>query len=182
LDGSVDDGIRWRSSGRWILKGVVMRRVWWLSVVAICLAVAVFPSAAAANQPAVVETVPVAGEQFVCEDATYTLVSGEIHFIVHEGESASGNQNFTLTIAPQNVLAESSTSEGTFRIVGAFWVGSTFNAKKGTFQFTLTDHFQIIDQSGGTVGDVQVTSHVTFVPPDTIIVKDFNFGTCSSPE
>ncbi|MGH2580864.1 MAG: hypothetical protein ACRDGP_08475, partial [Actinomycetota bacterium] len=149
----------------------------------IAASLAVVPSTAGASEPAVTETIPVGGEQFVCDDATYTLVSGEIHFIVHEGSSASGNENFTLT-APQNVLAVSddpSTEGETFRIVGAFWVGGTLNAKKGTAQFTVTDHFQIVDGGGGTVGDVQVTSHATFVPPDKLVVKDFNFGTCSSP-
>jgi hypothetical protein len=29
---------------------------------------------------------------------------------------------------------------------------------------------------------VQVTSHITFRPPDKLVIKDFNFGTCSSPE
>jgi len=74
---------------------------------------------AMADEPAVTETFPVAGDQFVCEDATYTLVSGVVHFIVHEGSSTSGNENFTLTIAPQNVLAVSNdpAAEGeTFRI------------------------------------------------------------------
>jgi hypothetical protein len=156
-----------------------MKRSLWAALIAMGLVLA--PGAAMANQPAVTETIPVAGEQFVCEDATYTLVSGDIRFVVHEGQSASGNRNFTLTISPSNVLAENEDGE-TFRLAGAFWVGDTFNAKKGTFQFTVTDHFQIIDQGGGTVGDVQVTSHVTFVPPDRINVKDFNFGTCSSPE
>jgi hypothetical protein len=159
-----------------------MRRARWLSVVAACLAIGVLSSAAAANQPAVVETVPVAGEQFVCEDATYTLVSGEVRFILHEGESASGNQNFTITIAPAKVEAVSSTTGETVSIVGAFWAGFTANAKTGGFQGTTTDHFQVISKGEGTIGDVQVTSHITFRPPDKFNVKDFNFGTCSSPE
>jgi hypothetical protein len=156
-----------------------MKRTLWAALVAGCLVLA--PTAALANQPAVTETVPVDGEQFVCEDATYTLVSGDIRFVLHEGQSASGNENFTVTISPSNVLAENEEGE-TFRLAGAFWVGGTFNAKKGLFQFTVTDHFQIVEQGGGTVGDVQVTSHITFVPPDQINIKDFNFGTCSSPE
>jgi hypothetical protein len=159
-----------------------MRRVWLFSVVAVCLAVAVLPSAAAANQPAVVETVPVAGEQFVCEDATYTLVSGEVRFILHEGESTSGNQNFTITIAPARVEAVSRATGETVSIVGAFWAGFTANAKTGGFQGTTTDHFQVISEGEGTIGDVQVTSHITFRPPDKFTIKEFDFGTCSSPE
>ena len=155
-----------------------MKRTLWAALVAGALVLA--PTAALANQPAVTETFPVSGEQFVCEDATYTLVSGDIRFVLHEGRSASGNENFTLTISPSNVLAENEEGE-TFRLAGAFWVGSTFNAKKGTFQFTVTDHFQIVERGGGTVDDVQVTAHVTFVPPDKFNIKDFNFGTCASP-
>jgi hypothetical protein len=159
-----------------------MKRSLWAVLVAVCLVLV--PAGAMANQPAQTETFPVAGEQFVCEDATYTLVSGEIHFTLHEGESSSGNQNFTITITPRNVLAESSdpAAEGdTFRIAGAFWAGFTANAKTGGFQGTTTDHFQIIAKGKGTIGDVQVTSHITFRPPDKFNIKEFDFGTCSSP-
>ena len=156
-----------------------MKRTLWAALVAGCLVLA--PTAALANQPAVTETFPVAGEQFVCEDATYTLVSGEIHFTLHEGESASGNQNFTITIAPRNVEAVSSTTGETVSIVGAFWAGFTANAKTGGFQGTTTDHFQVISKGEGTIGDVQVTSHITFRPPDKLNIKEFDFGTCSSP-
>jgi hypothetical protein len=155
-----------------------MKRSLWTLVVATCLAV---PSMAAADGPALTETVSVVGDQFVCEDATYTIVSGEAHFTLHEGESASGNQNFTLTISARNIEAVSSATGDTVRIAGAFWAGFTANAKTGGFQATTTDHFQIVSEGGGTIGDVQVTSHITFRPPDKLIIKDFNFGTCSSP-
>jgi hypothetical protein len=156
-----------------------MKRSLWALAVATCLAV---PSMAAADEAAVTETFSVVGDQFVCEDATYTIVSGEVHFVLHEGESASGNQNFTITIAPKGVEAVSSSTGETVRIVGAFWAGFTANAKTGGFQGTTTDHFQIISKGGGTIGDVQVTSHITFRPPDKFVIRDFNFGSCSSPE
>jgi hypothetical protein len=104
-----------------------------------------------------------------------------VHFTLHEGESASGNENFTITISPKNVEAVSSATGETVRIAGAFWAGFTANAKTGGFQGTTTDHFQIVSAGGGTIGDVQVTSHITFRPPDKFVIKDFNFGTCSSP-
>jgi hypothetical protein len=156
-----------------------MKRSLWALAVAICLAV---PSMAAANGPALTEAVSVVGDQFVCEDATYTIVSGEAHFTLHEGESASGNENFTITISARNIQAVSSATGETVRIAGAFWAGFTGNAKTGGFQGTTTDHFQIVSEGGGTIGDVQVTSHITFRPPDKFVIKDFNFGTCSSPE
>jgi len=161
-------------------RGFRMKRSLWALAVVTCFAVV--PSMAAANEPAVTETFPVAGDQFVCEDATYTIVSGEVHFVLHEGESASGNQNFTITISPRDVEAVSSATGETVRIVGAFWAGFTANARTGGFQGTTTDHFQIVSQGGGTIDDVQVTSHITFRPPDKFVIKDFNFGTCSSPE
>lgn len=137
--------------------------------------------AASANGPAVTETISVVGDQFVCEDDTYTIVSGDVHFTLHEGGSASGNQNFTVTIAATKLKAVNTAGESFF-IVGAFWAGFTANAKTGGFQGTTTDHFQIIGRGEGTVDSVQVTSHITFRPPDNFNVKDFNFGTCASPE
>jgi hypothetical protein len=157
-----------------------MNRCMLALVVAACFAA--IPATAAADEAAVTETFSPVGDQFVCEDATYTIVSGEVHFVVHEGESASGNENFTLTISPKNVEAVSSATGETVRISGAFWAGFTANAKTGGFQATTTDHFQIVSKGSGTIGDVQVTSHITFRPPDKLVIKDFNFGTCSSPE
>jgi hypothetical protein len=151
------------------------------AALAVATCFALVPSMAAADEAALTETFPVAGDRFVCEDATYTIVSGEAHFTLHEGESASGNQNFTITISARNVEAVSSATGETVRIVGAFWAGFTANAKTGGFQGTTTDHFQIISEGGGTIDDVQVTSHITFRPPDKFVIKDFNFGTCSSP-
>jgi hypothetical protein len=46
------------------------------------------------------------------------------------------------------------------------------------------DHRSLPDhRSGrGTIDSIQVTSHITFTPPDKFNLKDFNFGTCASPE
>jgi hypothetical protein len=138
-------------------------------------------SAASANGPAITETISVVGDQFVCEDDTYTIVSGDVRFTLHEGRSASGNENFTITIAATKVEAVNTAGES-FSIVGAFWAGFTANAKTGGFQGTTTDHFQIVGQGAGTVDRVQVTTHITFSPPDNINIKEFNFGTCASPQ
>ena len=45
--------------------------------------------------PAIHSTEPAAGEVLDCGDTTYTVVSGEIAIVLHEGTSASGNTNFT---------------------------------------------------------------------------------------
>ena len=48
----------------------------------------------------------VTGDTFQCDTAVYTVTSGAIKSVVHEGESASGNLNFTATITPRNVVVE----------------------------------------------------------------------------
>lgn len=120
---------------------------------------------------------PVTGDQFVCEDATYTITSGSIQIVVHEGESASGNQNFTFTLTPRKVVAEDGDGN-VVSIRGATWVGGSFNAQQGTEVFTSTDKFQLVQQGSGTVDNVNLTFHVTSVNGN---VKDFDFGTCVPP-
>jgi hypothetical protein len=122
--------------------------------------------------------VPVTGDQFVCEDATYTITSGSIQIVEHEGESASGNQNFTFTITPRKVVAEDA-DENVVRIRGATWGGGSFNAQQGTEVFTLTNKFQMTQQGSGTVDSVNTTFHITTVNGN---VKDFDFGNCQPPE
>jgi hypothetical protein len=120
---------------------------------------------------------PATGDQFVCEDATYTITSGSVQIVVHEGESASGNQNFTFTLTPRKVVAEDGDGN-VVSIRGATWVGGSFNAQQGTEVFTSTDKFQLVQQDSGTVDNVNLTFHVTSVNGN---VKDFDFGTCVPP-
>jgi hypothetical protein len=123
------------------------------------------------------EIVPVVGDVFVCEDASYTITSGSVQIVEHEGESASGNENFTVTITPRKVVAED--GEGNVvSIRGATWFGGSFNAQQGTEVFTVTDKFQIVHQGSGTVDNVNATFHITTVNGN---VKDFDFGTCVTP-
>jgi hypothetical protein len=132
---------------------------------------------ALASGPAQKSTESVVGDHIVCEDATYTITSGEIQIVFHEGESASGNFNFTATITPRKVVAED--SEGNeYRVVGAFWFGGTFNSQTEAFQETFTGKLQIVSADGGTVDSVNVTFHQS---PNGV-VKDFDFGTCEEPE
>jgi hypothetical protein len=129
-----------------------------------------------ANQPALHFTEDVTGDVITCEDASYTAVSGELSIVIHEGASQSGNINFTGTIVPRDVILVDE-AENTFSIVGAEWFGGTFNAQQGTFQFTDTDHFNIIG-AGGVFGTVRVTFHLS---PNGKVV-DLDFGTCQLPE
>jgi len=133
-----------------------------------------------ASQPAFHDEVEVTGDAFVCDETTYTIRSGSIKLTIHEGESESGNTNFTVTVTPQHVVAEDPAGNE-YKIAGAFWVGGTTNAQRGSEQFTLTDKFQIIERGGGSVDNVNVTFHVNVVDGEVTNIKDFDFGTCASP-
>jgi hypothetical protein len=147
-----------------------------VSLLAPVLACAAAASPASANAPAQHFTEGVAGDEIVCGSTVYTITSGVIAFTVHEGEAASGNTNFTVTIVPRDVvLADAAGS--VFSIHGAEWIGGTENAQQGTFQFTDTVFFTIVSSGGGVVGTVRVVFHIS---PNGKIV-DLNFGTCEPP-
>ena len=147
------------------------------SLFAVVALVSALTTSALASGPAQRFTEDVTGDQIVCEDETYTITSGQIQIVFHEGESASGNFNFTVTITPRKVVAED--SEGNqYRVVGAFWFGGTFNSKTEAFQNTFTGKLQIVSAGGGTADSVNVTFHQS--PND--VVKEFDFGTCQEPE
>jgi hypothetical protein len=155
-----------------------MRRVFLLlSSVGLLLALA---APALANQPATHSTEDVTGDTFQCDTAVYTVISGTVSIVTHEGASASGNENFTVTITPRNVVAVDEAGNQ-YAIVGAIWFGGTINANTGGMQFTDTDKLQIVSSGGGTVDSVNVTFHIT-AQPHNIVVKDFDFGTCAEPE
>lgn len=155
-----------------------MRRHLVLLLLALAAVMAVSTSAFA-DGPAMRFTEDVTGDVFVCDDADYTITSGEIQLVIHEGASAQGNTNFTVTLTPRKVVATDG-SGNQVSIAGAFWVGGTFNANTGGEVFTLTDKFQLVSKGGGTVGSVNATVHVT-AQPNNFVIKDFNFGSCSSP-
>jgi len=118
------------------------------------------------------------GDTLVCESTTYTVTSGSLRTVIHEGAAASGNENVTGTLTLQNVVAED--PEGNvYSLRGAFWFGGSFNAQQGAGVFTDTGKLQVISTGSGTVDSVNVTSHVTEVNGH---VTDFDFGTCEEPE
>ena len=134
-------------------------------------------SPASANAPAQHFTEDVTGDQFVCGSTVYTVTSGVIAITEREGASASGNESFTVTIVPRNVVLEDGAG-GVFAIHGAEWIGGTFNAQTGTFEFTDTAHFNILSVGGGTVASVAFTFHLS---PNGKVV-DLDFGSCELPE
>jgi hypothetical protein len=143
------------------------------------VAVMALATAALANGPAERFAEDVTGDQIFCEDATYTVTSGEIRIVVHEGTAAQGNHNATFTLTPSKVVAEDEFGNEV-SLVGAFWGGGAFNANTGGEVFTFTGKLQLVSKEGGTVGNVNVTFHVT-AQPNNFVLNDFDFGNCSSP-
>jgi hypothetical protein len=134
-------------------------------------------AAPAVAAPAVHTVEPATGDVLVCESTTYTITSGTIKITLHEGTSASGNQNFTGTITPQKVVA--TDGEGNlYSLRGAFWFGAAVNAQQETVVTTDTAKLQVVGQGTGSVDSLNLTSHVTLVNGN---VKDFDFGTCEEP-
>ena len=151
-----------------------MRRL--VATLAAVSALALSASPVLANGPAVHDSFPVTGDVFVCGANTYTVTSGTVSTVTHQGSSASGNVNFTFTGTPKQVVAEDADGN-VYSIVGAIWGGGTFNAQTGGSQMTFTGKLQIVSQGGGTADSVNVVSHIS---PNGD-VNDFDFGTCVLP-
>lgn len=149
-----------------------MRRL--LATLAVTLALGLSASPALANGPAVHDSFPVTDSVFVCGANTYTITSGTVSFVTHEGSSASGNLNATFTGTPSNVVAVDEDGN-VYRIVGAVWGGFTYNAQTGDFQTTFTGKLQIVSKGGGTADSVNVVFHIS---PNGD-VNAFDFGTCT---
>jgi hypothetical protein len=135
-------------------------------------------ASSAFGSPAEREIVPVTGDQFVCEGATYTITSGSVQLVEHFGESASGNGTFTFIVTPLNIVAEDGDGN-VLTDVGAFASAGSFNAQQGTGVFTSTLKLQFVQQGSGTVDTLNVTFHITTVNGN---VTDFDLGTCVAPE
>lgn len=152
-----------------------MRRGLALASMAVAAGLAV-PAYAA---PAVHDVADVTGDTFVCVSTTYTVTSGSIKIVTHEGTSNTGNLNFTGTVTPQNVVAED-TDGNEVTVRGAFWFGGTFNVQRETEQFWSTGKLQLVDETG-SVDSVNVTFFIQVVDGVVTNIKDFDFGTCAEP-
>jgi len=153
------------------MRRVVRLTVGLASAAAMC---AVWIPAAAANSPAQHFEEPANGDVLECESAVYTITSGSIKIVLHEGTSASGNTNFITT---QPVVAVDEAGN-VYSIRGTEWFGATENAQQGTFQATFTGQLQVVAKGTGRVDNVKVTQHITFVNGN---IKEFDFGTCIAP-
>jgi len=138
---------------------------------------------AASAAPGQVVHQDVTGAVFTCNDgSTYTILSGEAVFVLHQSTDKAGGFHITGTIAPTHVTLDFSGDDAVYRLAGAAWFGGNATANGG-FVSTDTEHFNILGASGGPVDNVQVTSHVTVLPDGTVTTEfTFDNGTCHSPE
>lgn len=138
------------------------------------LALAASPALAAG---AIHEEESVVGDVFECATTTYTVTSGTLKAVFHEGESASGNFNFTGTLTPQHVTLADEDGNS-YRLAGAVWFGATGNAQQETGQETFTAHLNILAAGGGVVDTLSQTGHFDFEGDGFF----FDKGTCELPE
>jgi hypothetical protein len=138
---------------------------------------------AASAAPGQVVHQDVTGSVFTCNDgSTYTVLSGEAMFLMHESVDRAGGFHITGTIAPTHVTLDYSGDNAVYRLAGAGWFGGNATSSGG-FQFTDTEYFTILGPSGAVVDTVRATSHITVLPDGTVVAEfTFDNGTCHTPE
>ena len=132
-----------------------MKSMYLLLALVLAAAAAAYPASAA---PAQHFTEDVTGDVFVCATATYTVTSGTLVSVFHEGTTPSGNTNNTGTLVAKNVVLEDAAGN-VYSIAGAVWFGGTSNAQQGTSQGTFTAFLNIVSKGGGVVDTVRQVGH-----------------------
>jgi hypothetical protein len=105
-----------------------------------------------------------------CGASTYTVMSGTIDAVVHQGASASGNTNYAATFRSSNVVVQDQNLVS-YRTVGAEHSGVTFNITTGRSQDIVVFKLRVV----GTGDSLNVILR-------TMPNGDFNIfgpGTCS---
>jgi hypothetical protein len=150
-----------------------MKRMYLLVALVLAASAAAYPASAA---PAQHFTEDVTGDVFVCATTTYTVTSGTLVSVIHEGTTPSGNTNNTGTLVGKNVVLED--EEGNvYSLGGAVWFGGTSNAQQGTFRGAFTSFLNIISKGGGVVDTVRMVGH--FGPNGEFFIDS---GTCLLPD
>jgi hypothetical protein len=116
------------------------------------------------------------GFVFPCQTTSFTVVSGTIEIVENSTIAADGNTAYTLTAHTNHVVMVGEDG-GTYYERGALWFGGSYNANTDLSQFTFTGKVQIIAETGGAAGSINLTFHLS--PNGT--VKDFDFGDCQFP-
>jgi len=133
-------------------------------------------TASTASAKAVFSVEDPTGFVFPCETTSFTVQSGLIKIVENDTVAANGNTAFTVTAHTDHVVMLGEDGNTYFER-GALWFGGSFNANTDLSQFTFTGKIQIVAETGGTGGTINMTFHLS--PNGT--VKDFNFGDCSFP-
>jgi len=116
------------------------------------------------------------GFVFPCQSTSFTVQSGLIKIVENDTVAANGNTSFTVTAHTDHVVMLGEDGDTYFER-GALWFGGSFNANTGLSQFTFTGKIQIVAETGGTGGTINMTFHLS----SNGTVKDLNFGDCSFP-
>jgi hypothetical protein len=117
----------------------------------------------------------ITGNVLPCPEATYTVVSGTIREVSQEVESHSGNQMFTVTDVPRNVvLVDEAGVKYTLR--GATWFGGVTNDNTGAEVVTATHILLIITRGGGVTDSIHLIERFR----DGVLISH-EFGTCELP-
>ncbi len=130
---------------------------------------------ALASSPAQHFSDDITGDVLPCPDRVYTVTSGTIETVLHEGEAASGNTNFTFTATPRHVVLEDAAGN-VYSLRGAIWFGGTFNSNTGAEVITATHMLQIVSTSGGLADSIRLVER--FRNGELIT---FEFGSCLVP-
>lgn len=110
---------------------------------------------ASANGPALRFSEDITGDVLgPCSNGTYTVLSGVIEIVVHEGEASSGNSNFTVTLRPSGVVLEDEAGL-LYSLHGAIWVGGAFIDATGAEVITATHSLQVVGAGQGVVDSVR---------------------------
>ena len=116
------------------------------------------PTAALADG-ATHEVFSIAGDVFVCPDATYTVQSGTIRSVLQEVQSQSGNRMFTVTETPQHVVMVDQQG-ATYTMRGAIWFGGVTIDNTGAELITATHNLEIIARRGGVADSIRLVERI----------------------
>lgn len=132
-------------------------------------------TAAAADNAAHAETVPIAGASFTCAGTTLTAVEGTITFAYHLTTAADGSVRDNGRGTPhQATLAD--PSGNLYRLVGAFSYTDTYDPATGAvISGTVSDQFTVVDAAGALLGRVGIIEHLD----RDGTIRDVQFGTCT---
>lgn len=141
------------------------------SIVVAWLALAAGPASATTYRSSEDAT----GGVFACQGATYTVTSGTIDTVIHEGSSSSGNENFTGTVTTDSVRLIDAAGNA-YRLRGAVSFGATANDQQQSGIKRFTIRLTIVGESG-VAERIAIAGHFSSDGSGFFMDK----GTCAEP-